>query len=84
MKTKVTLSSAQSKQKRKRAQKLVRNLCAATAMDATPSNPLVLSSKLVWIWTENKQVMTNAVERGWNTFVFPSNRRDLANEWSCK
>lgn len=40
--------------------------------------------KQVWIWTENKQVMTTAVERGWNTFVFPKNRQDIANEWSCK
>ncbi|CAI9109658.1 OLC1v1009519C1 [Oldenlandia corymbosa var. corymbosa] len=38
--------------------------------------------KLVWIWTENKEVMTIAVERGWNTFVFSSNHRDLADEWS--
>ncbi|KAL2523427.1 3-dehydroquinate synthase [Forsythia ovata] len=26
--------------------------------------------------------MTAAVERGWNTFIFSSNRRDLALEWS--
>ncbi|XP_031109810.1 uncharacterized protein LOC116013975 isoform X2 [Ipomoea triloba] len=38
--------------------------------------------KQVWIWTENKQVMTTAVERGWNTFVFPKNRHDIAHEWS--
>ncbi|XP_019185842.1 PREDICTED: uncharacterized protein LOC109180613 isoform X2 [Ipomoea nil] len=38
--------------------------------------------KQVWIWTENKQVMTTAVERGWNTFVFPKNRQDIAHEWS--
>ncbi|KAF9625402.1 hypothetical protein IFM89_022387 [Coptis chinensis] len=38
--------------------------------------------KLVWIWTTNKQVMTAAVERGWNTFIFTSQNRDLANEWS--
>ncbi|MCE3051592.1 hypothetical protein HAX54_050290 [Datura stramonium] len=40
------------------------------------------SKKTVWIWTENKQVMTAAVERGWNIFIFPSNRQDLALEWS--
>ncbi|ESW23206.1 hypothetical protein PHAVU_004G027100 [Phaseolus vulgaris] len=39
-------------------------------------------SKRVWIWTSNKQVMTAAVERGWNTFVFPSHHRQLAREWS--
>ncbi|XP_059282729.1 uncharacterized protein LOC132036405 isoform X4 [Lycium ferocissimum] len=38
--------------------------------------------KRVWIWTENKQVMTAAVERGWNTFIFPSNRQHLPLEWS--
>lgn len=27
-------------------------------------------------------MMTAAVERGWNTFIFSSNRRDLAAEWS--
>lgn len=41
-------------------------------------------SKLVWIWTENKQVMTTAVERGWQTFIFDVNSRDLAKDWSCK
>ncbi|PHU19613.1 hypothetical protein BC332_10764 [Capsicum chinense] len=40
------------------------------------------SKKIVWIWTENKHVMTAAVERGWNTFIFPSHRQDLALEWS--
>ncbi|XP_070041729.1 uncharacterized protein [Nicotiana tomentosiformis] len=40
------------------------------------------SKKIVWIWTENQQVMTAAVERGWNTFIFPSNRQDLALDWS--
>lgn len=40
------------------------------------------SKKTVWIWTENKQVMTAAVERGWNTFIFPSYLQDLALEWS--
>ncbi|KZV24935.1 hypothetical protein F511_28703, partial [Dorcoceras hygrometricum] len=38
--------------------------------------------KQVWIWTEKKEVMTAAVERGWNTFVFNSHRRELAAEWS--
>ncbi|GAU47553.1 hypothetical protein TSUD_284200, partial [Trifolium subterraneum] len=39
-------------------------------------------SKKVWIWTKNKEVMTAAVERGWNTFIFPSNFTQLANDWS--
>ncbi|KAL5080215.1 hypothetical protein RYX36_008636 [Vicia faba] len=39
-------------------------------------------SKKVWIWTKNKQVMTAAVERGWDTFIFPSNLPQLANDWS--
>ncbi|XP_034707343.1 3-dehydroquinate synthase homolog isoform X1 [Vitis riparia] len=38
--------------------------------------------KVVWIWTESKQVMTAAVERGWNTFIFPPDHRELATEWS--
>ncbi|KAM7510009.1 hypothetical protein LguiB_008884 [Lonicera macranthoides] len=41
-----------------------------------------MSKKEVWIWTENKQVMTTAVERGWNTFIFSPHSRDLANDWS--
>ncbi|XP_039125172.1 3-dehydroquinate synthase homolog isoform X2 [Dioscorea cayenensis subsp. rotundata] len=41
-------------------------------------------NKLVWIWTECKEVMIASVERGWNTFIFPSESRfrDLASEWS--
>lgn len=39
-------------------------------------------SKTVWVWTESKQVMTAAVERGWNTFVFRCQK--LADDWSCK
>ncbi|KAF4390733.1 hypothetical protein G4B88_015623 [Cannabis sativa] len=39
-------------------------------------------SKRVWIWTENKEVMTAAVERGWNTILFSSQSRELADEWS--
>ncbi|KAK1432853.1 hypothetical protein QVD17_09755 [Tagetes erecta] len=38
--------------------------------------------KQVWIWTENKQVMTAAVERGWNTFIFSSLHRQIASDWS--
>uniref|UniRef100_A0A2N9GEW4 3-dehydroquinate synthase n=2 Tax=Fagus sylvatica TaxID=28930 RepID=A0A2N9GEW4_FAGSY len=39
-------------------------------------------SKRVWIWTQSKEVMTASVERGCNTFVFSSNHRQLANDWS--
>ncbi|PQQ10094.1 3-dehydroquinate synthase homolog isoform X1 [Prunus yedoensis var. nudiflora] len=39
-------------------------------------------SKRVWVWTESKQVMTASVERGWNTFIFSSRSRELADEWS--
>ncbi|KAG8384719.1 hypothetical protein BUALT_Bualt04G0147500 [Buddleja alternifolia] len=38
--------------------------------------------KQVWIWTEKKEVMTAAAERGWSTFIFDSQRRQLAVEWS--
>ncbi|XP_062009942.1 uncharacterized protein LOC133726412 [Rosa rugosa] len=38
------------------------------------------SKKTVWVWTESKQVMTAAVERGWNTFLFQSQK--LADDWS--
>ena len=41
-------------------------------------------SKRVWIWTKSKQVMAAAVERGWNTFIFPSQHQHLAHDWSCK
>ncbi|CAN8255452.1 unnamed protein product [Cochlearia groenlandica] len=39
-------------------------------------------AKKVWIWTECKEVMTAAVERGWNTFIFSSDNRKLSEEWS--
>lgn len=39
-------------------------------------------SKKVWIWTKNKQVITAAVERGWNTFIFPSHLPQLASDCS--
>ncbi|KAE9590373.1 hypothetical protein Lal_00028017 [Lupinus albus] len=38
--------------------------------------------KKVWVWTQNKDVMTSAVERGWNTFIFPSYLQHLAHDWS--
>ncbi|XAR71236.1 3-dehydroquinate synthase II [Bertholletia excelsa] len=55
------------------------NSCVALCAS---SSTMSMWKKLVWIWTENKQVMTAAVERGWNTFLFSSRCRDLANEWS--
>lgn len=42
------------------------------------------ASKEVWIWSEHRQVMTAAVERGWSTFIFSPHNRELADEWSCK
>ncbi|CAD5177858.1 unnamed protein product [Musa acuminata subsp. malaccensis] len=64
------------------AARLPVNACAAmTCSVAADGNR---RSKLVWVWTESRQVMTAAVERGWNTFLFRSESRsnDLANEWS--
>ncbi|GMP30518.1 hypothetical protein CsSME_00005150 [Camellia sinensis var. sinensis] len=60
------------------------NSNSSVALCASSSSSMPVSKKLVWIWTQNKHVMTAAVERGWNTFVFPSHCRDLANEWSEK
>lgn len=63
--------------------------CGSEAMPLASSSSLVASAeyeraKEVWVWTENKQVMTAAVERGWNTFLFSSQNQGLADEWSCK
>ncbi|KAH1076044.1 hypothetical protein GLYMA_19G020800v4 [Glycine max] len=55
------------------------NPCSSMASSLDESGK---RSKRVWIWTSNKQVMTAAVERGWNTFVFPSHHRQLAHDWS--
>ncbi|GAB4827313.1 hypothetical protein Ancab_034199 [Ancistrocladus abbreviatus] len=33
-------------------------------------------------WAENKEVMLAAVARGWNTLIFSSNRRKLAEDWA--
>ncbi|KAF8390233.1 hypothetical protein HHK36_024758 [Tetracentron sinense] len=52
------------------------------AMCAAPISDTYQQPKLVWMWTESKQVMTAAVERGWNTFIFSSRNRELAREWS--
>ncbi|XP_062216673.1 uncharacterized protein LOC133916830 isoform X1 [Phragmites australis] len=48
-------------------------MCASAAAPAEPK-------KTVWVWTENRQVMTAAVERGWSTFLFGS--KDLGKDWS--
>ncbi|KAH1192619.1 3-dehydroquinate synthase [Glycine max] len=45
------------------------NPCSSMASSLDESGK---RSKRVWIWTSNKQVMTAAVERGWNTFVIPA------------
>ncbi|KAG6543502.1 hypothetical protein Mapa_015172 [Marchantia paleacea] len=37
--------------------------------------------KKVWVWTQNKEVMTASVERGWNTFVFTPETENLADSW---
>lgn len=37
--------------------------------------------KQVWVWTENKHVMTAAVERGWDTFLFHSTDKSIADDW---
>ena len=48
------------------------------ASAAAPAEP----KKTVWVWTESRQVMTAAVERGWSTFLFGS--KDLGKDWSCQ
>ncbi|KAF7802961.1 3-dehydroquinate synthase [Senna tora] len=48
----------------------------------TSSSETSKKSKRVWIWTQNKHVMTAAVERGWDTFVFSSHYPQLARDWS--
>lgn len=58
-----------------RAQPRVSICCCSTA-------PMTAEEKVVWVWTENKQVMTAAVESGWNTFLFDDHSRDLARLWS--
>ncbi|CAA7051927.1 unnamed protein product [Microthlaspi erraticum] len=51
--------------------------------DSSSTLPVSLRRpKKVWIWTECKEVMTVAVERGWNTFIFSSDNRQLSDEWS--
>ncbi|KAM0931945.1 hypothetical protein ACQ4PT_000027 [Festuca glaucescens] len=48
-------------------------------MCASPAASAELK-KTVWVWTENRQVMTAAVERGWSTFLFGS--KELSEDWS--
>ncbi|RLN18074.1 hypothetical protein C2845_PM02G36210 [Panicum miliaceum] len=52
---------------------------ASVRMRASTAAPAELK-KTVWVWTENRQVMTAAVERGWSTFLFGS--KDLGEDWS--
>lgn len=63
--------------KRTFSQRIVVKMSASTL----PMN--LGKAKKVWIWTMCKEVMTVAVERGWNTFIFSSDNRKLSNEWSC-
>ncbi|XP_022750651.1 uncharacterized protein LOC111299618 isoform X2 [Durio zibethinus] len=57
-------------------------MCSVAASDSPVSTSMSEQSKSVWIWTENSQVMTAAVERGWNTIIFSSQNQGLATEWS--
>ncbi|XP_022132093.1 uncharacterized protein LOC111005050 isoform X2 [Momordica charantia] len=52
--------------------------CSCASMSPTPSE----ASKGVWVWSENRQVLTAAVERGWTTFLFSPHNRELAHQWS--
>lgn len=54
---------------------------ASVRMRASSAAPAALR-KTVWVWTENRQVMTAAVERGWSTFLFGS--KDLGKDWPCE
>ncbi|CAN1162906.1 3-dehydroquinate synthase [Linum perenne] len=61
-----------------------RTKCCVTSSSSSSIPALTMSSraKKVWVFTQSKQVMTAAVERGWNTFVFLPEHRFLADEWS--
>ncbi|QHN83532.1 3-dehydroquinate synthase [Arachis hypogaea] len=54
---------------------------SATASAIVPSTSMK-NSKTVWIWTTTQHVMTSALERGWNTFLFSSPHQNLAHHWS--
>lgn len=58
-------------------------ICAKMASNSSAKRVNGVESKLVWVWTERKEVMTAAVERGWNTFVFSEDRLHLADDWSA-
>lgn len=52
---------------------------------AMMARPVAASStKMVWVWTKNKDVMTAAVEGGWNTFIFTPQTEELAISWKGK
>ncbi|KAL6552998.1 hypothetical protein OROGR_006840 [Orobanche gracilis] len=53
---------------------VAKSMCACSSANSR--------KKKVWIWTEKKEVMTAAVESGWNTFIFRSHRREVSAEWS--
>ncbi|MED6206753.1 hypothetical protein PIB30_029728 [Stylosanthes scabra] len=54
-------------------------VAASTSMNNSESKS---KSKTVWIWTTTPLVMTCALERGWNTFIFSSQNQTLAHHWS--
>ncbi|KAM7278239.1 hypothetical protein ACFE04_005373 [Oxalis oulophora] len=62
--------------------RVVTNSTINTCVSQNPAIPIYSDSKKVWIWTQNKHVMTAAVERGWNTFIFSPHQRSLATDWS--
>ncbi|KAE8706735.1 hypothetical protein F3Y22_tig00110388pilonHSYRG00146 [Hibiscus syriacus] len=55
-------------------------MCSVAASDSPVSTSMYEVSKKVWIWTENSQVMTAAVERGWDTFLFSLENQGLATD----
>lgn len=61
----------------------MRSTSSSTSVASVASGASYEKLKRVWIWTESKEVMTAAVERGWNTFIFLSKQKQLAVEWSC-
>lgn len=64
--------------------KAVASSSAEAALDNADRSTDV-EKKVVWLWTKNKQVMTAAVEAGWDTFLFNGDdfqEQELANDWT--
>ncbi|KAH6791138.1 3-dehydroquinate synthase [Perilla frutescens var. frutescens] len=59
---------------------LLQKPCTVKAMSAHSVSKS--QKKQVWIWTKKKEVLTAAVERGWNTLIFHSDSRELAAHWT--